>query len=237
MNDSQLTEIRNYLLDKKLPIDILMEVQDHFISQINDLQRDENLTFDEAFQKTKNSWQDELKPYWDGGWDLFDKNNMVRKFERMMLWTTLKKSILYGFYALILMVFLAIILPIGIFKYVSLVLLCGVTIYPLYNYITNFKTFALARKYQDTVLTIYQSFTFINVIFIFQLYKIFLNFDKYAVKFQQLIAQPELFDGAVFLLIYLYAFSISFFALISQKEYLKRMEKVKPFLKYLKTSN
>ena len=62
--DSQLTEIRNYLLSKKLPIDILIEVNDHFISQISDLQREENLGFEEAFEKTKLTWDKELKPYW-----------------------------------------------------------------------------------------------------------------------------------------------------------------------------
>ena len=49
MTELQLTEIRNYLLSKKLPIDILIEVNDHFVSQINDLQREENLSFEEAF--------------------------------------------------------------------------------------------------------------------------------------------------------------------------------------------
>ena len=39
LSETQLTEIRNYLLSKKLPIDILIEVNDHFVSQINDLQR------------------------------------------------------------------------------------------------------------------------------------------------------------------------------------------------------
>jgi hypothetical protein len=39
ITEPQLTEIRNYLLSKKLPIDILIEVNDHFISQILDLQR------------------------------------------------------------------------------------------------------------------------------------------------------------------------------------------------------
>jgi hypothetical protein len=63
MTESQLTEIRNYLLSKKLPIDILIEVNDHFISQISDLQREENLSFEEAFEKTKLSWDKELKPY------------------------------------------------------------------------------------------------------------------------------------------------------------------------------
>ena len=61
MIESQLTEIRNYLLSKKLPIDILIEVNDHFISQISDLQREENLSFEVAFEKTKESWKDEFK--------------------------------------------------------------------------------------------------------------------------------------------------------------------------------
>ena len=57
MTELQLTEIRNYLLSKKLPIDILIEVNDHFVSQISDLQREENLSFEEAFEKTKLSWE------------------------------------------------------------------------------------------------------------------------------------------------------------------------------------
>ena len=61
MTESQLTEIRNYLLSKKLPIDILIEVNDHFVSQISDLQREENLSFEEAFEKTKENWKEELK--------------------------------------------------------------------------------------------------------------------------------------------------------------------------------
>ena len=46
LSETQLSEIRNYLLSKKLPIDILIEVNDHFISQISDLQREENLGFE-----------------------------------------------------------------------------------------------------------------------------------------------------------------------------------------------
>jgi hypothetical protein len=57
ITETQLTEIRNYLLSKKLPIDILIEVNDHFISQILDLQREENLSFEEAFEKVKESWK------------------------------------------------------------------------------------------------------------------------------------------------------------------------------------
>ena len=61
ITEQQESEIRNYLLSKKLPIDILIEVNDHFVSQINDLQREENLSFKDAFEKTKNEWKYELK--------------------------------------------------------------------------------------------------------------------------------------------------------------------------------
>ena len=60
ITEPQLTEIRNYLLSKKLPIDILIEVNDHFISQILDIQREENLGFEEAFEKVKENWKEEL---------------------------------------------------------------------------------------------------------------------------------------------------------------------------------
>ena len=40
ITEPQLTEIRNYLLAKKLPIDILIEVNDHFVSIFNELNYD-----------------------------------------------------------------------------------------------------------------------------------------------------------------------------------------------------
>ncbi len=62
MIENQLAEIRNYLFTKKLPIDVLMEVNDHFVSQILEMQN-EGETFEEAFIKTKNAWRKDLKPY------------------------------------------------------------------------------------------------------------------------------------------------------------------------------
>ena len=78
MTESQLTEIRNYLLSKKLPIDILIEVNDHFVSQISDLQREENLSFEEAFEKTKENWKEELTLSWNGSIDLLDTSPFIR---------------------------------------------------------------------------------------------------------------------------------------------------------------
>ena len=78
LSETQLTEIRNYLLSKKLPIDILIEVNDHFISQISDVQREENLSFEEAFEKVKDDWKEELTLSWNGSIDLSDTNTFIR---------------------------------------------------------------------------------------------------------------------------------------------------------------
>jgi hypothetical protein len=78
MTESQLSEIRNYLLSKKLPIDILIEVNDHFISHISDVQREENLSFEEAFEKVKDDWKEELTLSWNGSIDLLDTSPFIR---------------------------------------------------------------------------------------------------------------------------------------------------------------
>ena len=83
LSETQLTEIRNYLLSKKLPIDILIEVNDHFVSQISDLQREENLNFEEAFEKTKENWKEEFKttvPFYVYAFLSLEKN--VKKLEK-----------------------------------------------------------------------------------------------------------------------------------------------------------
>lgn len=60
--ETQSASIRNYLLQKKLPIDILLEVQDHFDCQIMQLQKEDHLNFEEAFERTKSTWAKELRP-------------------------------------------------------------------------------------------------------------------------------------------------------------------------------
>lgn len=54
-------QVDDYLILHKLPLDILLEVRDHMISQILDIQIRENLSFEEAFSKTKIAWEAEFK--------------------------------------------------------------------------------------------------------------------------------------------------------------------------------
>jgi hypothetical protein len=82
MTKSEENEIRDYLMYKKLPIDILLEVNDHFIAQISDLQQTKNIDFNAAFELTKISWKEELSPYVP--WFILNKSHAVMrtKFEQ-----------------------------------------------------------------------------------------------------------------------------------------------------------
>lgn len=61
ISSTEQTQIRDYLIYKKLPIDILLEVQDHFENQIESLERENNISFQEAFLLAKMSWEKDFK--------------------------------------------------------------------------------------------------------------------------------------------------------------------------------
>ena len=139
MTESQLTEIRNYLLSKKLPIDILIEVNDHFISQISDVQREENLSFEEAFEKTKLSWEKELKPYYHGDWDLEDKSKLLRTINRNNFYSLAKKSLIFTFSIILILMSLSLIFNFEIYKYFFVLIIGSVLCIPLINSVLNKK--------------------------------------------------------------------------------------------------
>ncbi|SIQ15290.1 hypothetical protein [Chryseobacterium sp. RU33C] len=57
----QENTITDYLLGQQLSLDILVEIRDHMISQISDMQFSENISFEKAFLKVKESWNGEFK--------------------------------------------------------------------------------------------------------------------------------------------------------------------------------
>lgn len=61
INLEEEKQIDDYLILNRLPLDILLEVRDHMISQISHIQVREGLSFDEAFSKTKIAWEGEFK--------------------------------------------------------------------------------------------------------------------------------------------------------------------------------
>lgn len=61
ITEAQENKIMDYLVAHEIPLDILVEIRDHMISQISDIQFNENINFEEAFLKVKESWNGEFK--------------------------------------------------------------------------------------------------------------------------------------------------------------------------------
>lgn len=148
LGNLQYKEIRDYLLTRKLPIDILMEVNDHFVLQIQELMREENLSFDEALTKTKASWQNELSPYWNGELDLQDRSTLLRNINRNNFWSLTKKSVSYTLPIIFFLFILSKITSFTYFKYVFVAVVFLVFFNPIVNYFRNRKEFRLFKKIQ-----------------------------------------------------------------------------------------
>ncbi|MBS1549592.1 MAG: hypothetical protein JSS94_06990 [Bacteroidetes bacterium] len=230
INDEQLNQITQYLLGCKIPIDMLLEVRDHIATQITVGQVDENLTFDQAFQNAKNSWQRDLRPYWNGSWDLEDKNNMVRSFTRSLIVAQLKKAALFGLIPMLLLLVLATVVPLPIYEYIVLSVLSLIVVSSLYLLIRHWKTFQLPRKYPNLILTLHQNYAILPLASAYWFFKMLTEYQTVTQSFYS-ISQFTQWMPSVFIVILVYVFVVvCLFSYYSQKEYLKRIIGIKPFL-------
>ena len=176
ITETQLTEIRNYLLSKKLPIDILIEVNDHFISQISDLQKEENLSFEEAFEKVKESWKEELT---------FEA--VLMGTSQVKFLTKIKRKQNLDFFLFALKIFATILISsflisnfgnVNIFIYFFSAILILSFSTPLIIKMMNYKNFELSRKYKKIQLNSLQSISNIGSISIMYFFIFFKDFFK-----------------------------------------------------------
>ena len=233
MNELQLIEIRNYLLAKKLPIDILIEVNDHFVSQILDLQREENLGFEEAFEKTKLSWDKELKPYYKGDWDLQDKSKLLRTLNKNNFYSLAKKSLAYTLSIIALLIILSQSINFEVYKYIFVFIIGIILSIPIINYFRNKENLSLPKKYTKYILISIQEYTILNLSGIYFYFKFLVDGFKVARMFKDFLSVQN-FDNFIFGTLVAFALLfVSFLSIFSQKIYLSKIEKIKPFLKYL----
>ena len=176
ITEPQLTEIRNYLLSKKLPIDILIEVNDHFISQILDIQREENLGFEEAFEKVKENWKEELT---------FEA--VLMETSQVKFLTKIKRKQNLDFFLFALKIFVTILISsflisnfgnVNIFIYFFSAILILSFSTPLIIKMMNYKNFELSRKYKKIQLNSLQSISNIGSISIMYFLIFFKDFFK-----------------------------------------------------------
>ena len=221
------------MLAKKLPIDILIEVNDHFVSQILDLQREENLGFEEAFEKTKLSWDKELKPYYKGDWDLQDKSKLLRTLNKNNFYSLAKKSLAYTLSIIALLIILSQSINFEVYKYIFVFIIGIILSIPIINYFRNKENLSLPKKYTKYILISIQEYTILNLSGIYFYFKFLVDGFKVARMFKDFLSVQN-FDNFLFGTLIAFALLfVSFLSILSQKIYLSKIEKVKPFLKYL----
>jgi hypothetical protein len=232
ISETQAQEITAYLLEQKLPLDILMEIQDHIISQISDLEREQSLSFKEAFQMAKDSWRSELRPYWNGSWDLEDRNDLVRNFEKSVFKEIGWKSVKYTLGIMMILVLLANIFSLEFYQNLFLIFSLTLISYTIIPIVYRWKTFRLPNKYYPKyMLTLYQNYVILPLSGAYFLFKFIEEYDKFAYSFYKLFYSFEwkLSYGLLLILTFVF-FTALMFSIIAQKVYLKRIALVKPFL-------
>lgn len=233
MTEAQLTQIRSYLLDKKLPIDILVEIYDHFITQISDLEKKEGLGFDETFEKVKQSWQGELQPSWKGEWDLVDRSDLLRKINTANFRAFLKKAFYMASVMVLALMLLSFLFSFHVYKYIFVIGTGLVLLLPFYVYLKNFKDFSLNKKYRKYILVSFQEYTLLSLSCLYFYFKFFTEAGTIAKMFAGTAVHgnpKHIISGIVITYAVLVISLISYY---SQRKFLQTIEKVKPFLKHL----
>jgi len=232
ITEQQESEIRNYLLSKKLPIDILIEVNDHFASQINDLQREENLSFEEAFEKTKENWKEEFKTtvpfYVIANKDKRAITNFEKKIRKIENYNVLKISLTISFFQLSLFFILSNFYEVKNLRTYFFIFFIFPFLTIVYNYIFN--SLAYKEKFKDFKFSVYH-------------WRIFLIFSlgyfglQYIKPFDEVISnlhQNKLnFETLTKLIVFIILIIGFNYTGVAQFKFAQTMKKVKPFLKYL----
>ena len=238
LSETQLSEIRNYLLSKKLPIDILIEVNDHFVSQINDLQREENLSYEDAFEKTKESWKDELKIEFSFFGD--NESKIIKRIKKKQNIEFLTKTLKIYLPFLISSFLLANFSNINIFKIFNTSIFIAVLVIPIIIQFYYFKDFQLAKNYKKNQLNTMQSINSFGSIAIMYIFLFSKDLLKKSEQFFYIISgnYRRILDidqrNATLLCVMIYLIIFWFiFLILKQISFIKKVKEVKPFLKQL----
>lgn len=157
--ENQDKKITDYLIEKRLPLDILLEVKDHMEDQIAALETEQNLTFDDAFEQTKISWEKDLKM----GFSLFSyKFRKITRLQNSIMmrnqFRIQKKSILIMLVIFFMTVFSAFYLP-TISKYIFLIIYSSVALLGIVASVLDRKLLQTTKANYDKNISVFQRST------------------------------------------------------------------------------
>ncbi|CAI9682823.1 hypothetical protein [Elizabethkingia anophelis] len=168
--ENQDKKITDYLIEKRLPLDILLEVKDHMEDQIAALETEQNLTFDDAFEQTKISWEKDLKM----GFSLFSYKfrKITRLQNSIMMRNQLKiqkKAVLIMLAIFFTTVFSAFYLP-QVAKYIFLAIYSSAALSGIVVLISGRKLLKTTKASYKKEISVFQrlasNYMFTGVLFI-----------------------------------------------------------------------
>ncbi|WEK68480.1 MAG: hypothetical protein P0Y62_11475 [Candidatus Chryseobacterium colombiense] len=219
-------EVRDYLLSRKLSLDILIEVEDHFLNQIENIQAEEHKSFDVAFEDVKIIWKEDLKPAKN-----YNGNEiplLARKIKNRKINKILFKSLI-----LVLIIILGVFLLSKLtvkqdFKEIMTYLFFIILGIPGIYYLCNLRWFNLTTRNKSVKINIYQSANIIA----FLPGLIMMggsSFSKMAVNIYDFINADSKIGLMSFIVLacFLWFFSFGF---LLQIAFIQSMKKMKPYL-------
>ncbi|WP_027387555.1 hypothetical protein [Chryseobacterium gregarium] len=235
ISKEQEQQVIDYLILHRLPVDILLEVKDHMIEQLSDIQVQENLSFDKALLKTQKFWADEFKMT---SYFIFYTEKipvMIKKIVKEKYNAIIRKSLWFGilsFAVNLLLIYLSADQEVynDIFRlYNSLFVLI-----PFLFWIFSPEMREYIRrdfKYQGKLFyTLYQQNLGLYIICANVMFQIILREDQYVFKFFRTEDSVALLPLMIALLIPFVLQVMIIFVLINFFEHKKSLHKMRDFL-------
>lgn len=226
-------QIRNYLLAKKLPWDILLEVEDHMKSQVSNVESDTGKGFDDAFAEVKASWEEELKSdkKYFTTYNEFKSTPLVRK----IFWAKRKqiifKSILWGIPLILLLGIIAHNYSQDVFIKSAICLMVIISSVPFLYYLWNFRSFRFTDKFPNRVSMFQrEGLVWVLIMNTFNISTGFYNnkADIYPVVIFQKSNDP--FFAYLFLSLYFFMIFNALFTFFFYQKFVKAVKLLKPQL-------
>lgn len=219
-------EIREYLIAKKLPLDILIELEDHFLSQIDHLMI-QNISFERAFDEVKQIWKEDLKftkSFNGEEVPVFVKTIKDKKINRL-----LSKSLLLVCIILLGVFLLSKFNVKGSFEEIMIYFFYVISGIPAIYYLLNIKWFNLIFRNKSFKINIYQGANIMAFLPVLMMLGGSF-FSKMAERIYDFVNVGSRIGLASFILLacFLWFFSFGF---LMQIAFIQSIKKMKPYLK------
>ncbi|GEN77437.1 hypothetical protein [Chryseobacterium hagamense] len=228
--------ITDYLIFHQLPLDILLEVKDHMLSQVADIQAEENKSFEEAFHKTQKLWESEFKLT---RYSLFYREQIpviLKRIVKEKYNVIFRKSLLLGlasFTVNLLLIYFSADQEIynDLFRFYNSL----IVIVPFLYWIFNRKMRKYVRadfKYQKkSFFTMYQRNFGIFAVFGNFIFQMILRGDKYLFRFFRSNDPVSVFQFMLSLILPYLLHILIFFIMINFYEHKKSLMRMQNYLK------